>query len=273
MLTAVALFAFAGQAVAGEKITIASEGAYAPWNYKNAAGDLIGFEIDLAKDLCARMDAECTVVEQAWDGIIPALQAGKYDAIMAGMSITDKRKKVISFSRAYAKTPARFVVLKSSKHAGYKTMLEAIDLNEVSMEEKKEVASVLAELKGLKVGVQGSTTHENFLNEFAKDDVTVLTYKTQEQLDLDLQAGRVDVALASMSYWAPLLKSDKGKDMVAIGANITGGPFGNGVGVGLRQKDTKLAEMFSKAINAAIDDGTMSKLATKHFGFDASAKK
>ncbi len=273
ILAAAAVFALAGQAVAQEKVRIATEGAYAPWNYKDSAGNLVGFELDLAKDLCKRMSAECTVVEQAWDGIIPALQAGKYDAIMAGMSITAKRKKVISFSRAYAATPAKFVVLKSSPNASFKTMESDIDLAEVSDAEKASVSELVAKFKGKKIGVQVATTHENFLNEYLGKDVTILTYKTQEQLDLDLQAGRVDAALASMSYWAPLLKGDKGKDMVAVGPNLTGGPFGAGVGVGIRQADGKLVDMFSKAINESIADGTVKKLAIMHFGFDASVKK
>ena len=272
LLTTAVMFAIAGQAVAGEKIRIATEGAYAPWNYKDSAGNLIGFELDLAKDLCARMKADCTVVEQAWDGIIPALQAGKYDAIMAGMSITDKRKKIISFSRAYASTPAKFVVLKSSPAAGFKTMEADINLMEVSKGEKMSIGELVATFKGKTIGVQVGTTHLNFLNEYLGKDVTVKTYDTQENLDLDLQAGRVDAALASMSYWAPLLKGDKGKDMIAVGPNLTGGPFGAGVGVGIRQADKKTVEMFSKAINESIAAGVVSKLAIQHFGFDASVK-
>ena len=97
----------AGPSYAGDwkKIRIATEGAYKPWNFTDSSGKLVGFELDLAADLCKRMGAQCEIVAQAWDGIIPALQAGKYDAIMAGMSITEKRKKVITFSRAYAATP------------------------------------------------------------------------------------------------------------------------------------------------------------------------
>lgn len=272
LLTTAVFFAIAGQAAAGDKIRIATEGAYAPWNYKDSAGKLIGFEIDLAKDLCARMKADCTVIEQAWDGIIPALQAGKYDAIMAGMSITDKRKKVISFSRAYASTPAKFVVLKTSPNAGFKTMETDINLAEVSASEKSSIEELVAKFKGKTIGVQVGTTHLNFLNEYLGKDVTVKTYDTQENLDLDLQAGRVDAALASMSYWAPLLKGDKGKEMVAVGPNLTGGPFGAGVGVGIRQADAKIVAMFSKAINESIAAGVISKLAIQHFGFDASVK-
>jgi len=266
-------FALAGQAIAGsDKIRIATEGAYAPWNYKDSAGKLIGFELDLAKDLCQRMKAECTVVEQAWDGIIPALQAGRYDAIMAGMSITDKRKKIISFSRAYASTPAKFVVLKSSPNASLKTKEADINLTEVSDTEKTSIGELVDKFKGKTIGVQVGTTHLNFLNEYLGKEVIVKTYDTQENLDLDLQAGRVDAALASMSYWAPLLKGDKGKDMIAVGPNLTGGPFGAGVGVGIRQADKKIVEMFSKAINESIAAGVVSKLAIQHFGFDASVK-
>lgn len=264
----------AGPAAAKEwkEVRIATEGAYKPWNFKDASGKLIGYEVDLAAELCSRMKVKCTVVEQAWDGIIPALQAGKYDVIMAGMSITDKRKKVITFSRSYADTPASLVVLKSSPLAGMKADLERVTLEGLDDAEKAQVDAIKKALKGKTIGVQTSTTHENFLKEFMADTVTIKTYDTQENLDLDLQAGRVDAALASMSYWAPLLATDKGKDFAAIGPKMTGGPFGNGVGAGIRQKDAALAEMFTKAIDETIADGTLEKMAVKWFGFDASTK-
>src|SRR5687768_9673324 len=93
--------AIGGAAAQGKTVKIATEGAYAPWNFTGAGGKLEGFEIDLAQDLCNRMKAKCEVVAQDWDGIIPALNAKKYDAIMAGMSITDDRKKVIDFAGPY----------------------------------------------------------------------------------------------------------------------------------------------------------------------------
>jgi octopine/nopaline transport system substrate-binding protein len=254
------------------KIRIATEGAYKPWNFTDASGKLVGFELDLARDLCKRMSAECEVVAQAWDGIIPALQAGKYDAIMAGMSITEKRKKVITFSRSYAATPARFVVLKDSPQGSFDAGLADLTLDEVDAAEKAAIAAVVKAFKGKTIGVQTSTTHENFLRAYLGEDADIKTYDTQENLDLDLQAGRVDAALASMSYWVPLLASDKGSDMAMVGPGMTGGPFGAGVGVGIRQKDAALAGKFSAAINSAIADGTVKKLAEQWFGFDASAK-
>ena len=147
-----------------------------------------------------------------------------------------------------------------------------MNLDEISADEKTAIDAIVKTFKGKTIGVQTSTTHENFLNEFLKADVDIKSYDTQENLDLDLQAGRVDAALASMSYWVPLLESDKGSDMKMVGPAMTGGPFGAGVGVGIRQKDQALADKFTTAINAAIADGTVKKLAVQWFGFDASAK-
>jgi len=270
--TGVATAASAADWGKGSEVRIATEGAYAPWNYTDSSGNLVGFEVDLYQDLCARMEVKCTLVQQAWEGIIPALQAGKYDAIMAGMSITDKRKEVITFSRSYAATPAVFVVKSDGPFAGFSTDVDAVTMSDIDDAENAAIAKVKEAFAGKTVGVQIATTHENFLNEFVAGDVTVKTYDTQENLDLDLQAGRVDAALAAMSYWKPLLEKDTGKGLEMVGPGFTGGPFGNGVGAGIRQEDQALADMFSVAIDAAIADGTLSKLAVKHFGFDASAK-
>src|SRR5450759_481502 len=95
-------------------IKIATEGAYKPWNFTDPSGKLIGFEIDLAENLCKRMKAKCEIVAQAFDGVIPALNAGKFDAIMSGMNITDKRKEAIAFTQPYGRTPSTFAVLKSN---------------------------------------------------------------------------------------------------------------------------------------------------------------
>lgn len=274
LMAVVVVFTFAAaEAKEWKEITIATEGAYAPWNFTDSSGKLDGFEIELAADLCNRMNVKCTVVPQAWDGIIPALQAGKYDAIMAGMSMTDKRKKVVAFSRYYAATPSLFIVLKDSPSANFSTTLDRITLDDISSEEQAALDAVGKEFKGKVIGVQNATIQEKFLQQYLGDAVKIRGYDTQENLELDLQAGRIDAALGAMSYWVSRVNSEKGQDMKMVGPGMTKGPFGEGVGVAVRQKDVELAELFSNAIDAAIADGSLSKLAVKWFTFDASAKE
>jgi len=252
-------------------VRIATEGAYPPWNATDSSGKLVGFEIDLSNDLCERMGVECEIVAQDWEGIIPALQAGKYDVIMAGMSITEERKQVISFSDSYAATPARFAVLQDSELADYQSPIERMVLDEIEPAEQAAIDDLKSVLDGKTIGVQVATTHANFLEQHLGDAVEIRKYDTQENLDLDLQAGRVDAALASMSYWAPLLETEKGASFTVVGPAMTGGPFGAGVGVGIRQDDKKLVDLFNQAIAAAKEDGTIARLSEQWFGFDASS--
>jgi octopine/nopaline transport system substrate-binding protein len=252
-------------------VRIATEGAYPPWNATDSSGKLVGFEIDLANDLCQRMGVTCEIVAQDWEGIIPALQAGKYDVIMAGMSITDERKQVINFSDSYAATPAYLAVLKDGDLAAYQGEVDRINLDEVEPAEQAAIDDLKGLLDGKTVGVQVATTHANFLEQHLGDAVEIRKYDTQENLDLDLQAGRVDAALASMSYWQPLLETEKGADFALIGPGMTGGPFGAGVGVGIRQEDKDLVDMFNQAIVGAKEDGTLARLSQQWFGFDASS--
>jgi len=259
-------FAYAGD---WSKIKIGTEGAYPPWNGMNAAGELEGAEIDLVFDLCKRMKAECELVAQDWDGIIPALQNGKYDAIMAGMSITAERMEVINFSQGYANEPASFSVLKSSPLASLK-FSGKVNMDALDGKSKKLLKSLKKTLKGATVGVQGSTTHENFVKQVLGDTVTMKSYDTQENLELDLSVGRIDAALSDQGSMEKFMESENGKDIVFIGPGLGGGPFGGGVGVGLRKADTDLLEMFNKAIDEARADGTLAKHFTKWFGKDIS---
>ncbi len=268
MAAAVAVSVLALPVQAADKIRIATEGAYKPYNFKDQAGNLVGFEIDLAAELCKRMNIECEIVEQAWDGIIPSLVAGKYDAIMAGMSIKAKREKVISFSRYYAATPIRFATLKSSDLAGYEAGMDAITLSDVDAKEQAEIDALKAALKGKTVGVQGSTTHEDFMKQFMSD-IDLKSYDTMDNMVLDLQAGRIDAGYTAVTFLGPLRK--KNPDIVEIGPDMTGGPLGRGVAVGVRKEDNELREKFTAAIDSTIADGTLKTLAVKWFEFDASA--
>ena len=249
-------------------IKIGTEGAYPPWNGTNAAGELEGAEIDLAKDLCERMNATCILVAQDWDGIIPALQNGKYDAIIAGMSITAERMEVIAFSQGYATEPASFAAHNNSiliQKLGGVTGTVNLDLGESA-----EIDTLKAALKGGIIGVQGSTTHENFVREVLGDTVTVRTYDTQLNLELDLAAGRLDAALSDSGSMQAFMATSAGSRISLFGPKLGGGQFGPGVGVGLRQTDTDLKAMFNKAINEARADGTLAAHFVKWFGKDIS---
>jgi octopine/nopaline transport system substrate-binding protein len=250
------------------KVKIATEGAYAPWNFVNAAGKLEGFEIDLAADLCKRANLDCEIVAQDWDGIIPSLTAKKYDAIMAGMNITDKRLEVISFTQAYASGPHGMMAVKGTKFASAMPT-GRFNLTTGKDEADKAIEQIKAAVKGKIVGVQVSTTNANFVNEYLKGSVAeVREYKTTEQHDLDLAAGRVDFVFAAHSAFAATIASPIGKDMEIVGPALNGGILGRGVAVGLRKEDTDLREAFDKAIAAAKADGTVRTLTQKWFKID-----
>jgi octopine/nopaline transport system substrate-binding protein len=260
-----------------ESIRIGTEGAYPPWNSKDASGNLIGFEVELANELCKIMKADCTIVEQDWDGMIPALLLRKFDAIMAGMSITDERLKTINFSQGYADEVASLAVMKGSDLEGMDTP-EGINLSLGGSDVKKALKTIKGALAGKTVCVQTATIHQNFLDSGDVGSVNVRTYKTQDEVNLDLASGRCDAALAAAVAFTDYAEKS-GKPVVLVGPTFSGGAFGNGVGVGIRKggdsnsiekRDAKLLKDFNKAIDKARKQGIISKLAIKHFGFDAS---
>ena len=254
--------------VYADKIKIGTEGAYPPWNSKDASGNLIGFEVELAKELCSIMKHDCTIVEQDWDGMIPALTGKKFDAIMAGMSITEERMKTISFSQGYADEVASLAVMKGSKLENLDTP-EGINLSLGGSSVDKALKTLTGALAGKTVCTQTGTIHQNFLQSGDVGKIDVRTYKTQDEVNLDLTSGRCDVALAAAVAFTDY--ADKsGKAVVLTGPTFSGGAFGNGVGVGIRKSDTKLINDFNSAIDQARKEGIISKLAIKHFGFDAS---
>ncbi len=246
-------------------VRIATEGAFKPWNFKDSSGELKGFDVDIANELCKRMEVTCEISEQAWKGIIPALKVKKYDAIIAGMNSTAKRRKAISFSRPYAIAERKFYVMEGSPLAGVTSELAFINLDEVSTEEQKVLEKLKAQLKGKVIGVQAQTILEAFVQKYMADSVEIRSYDSQESLDLDVEAGRVDVGMASASYLLPAIKDGKKFKMIAAG--FAGDVFGTGVSVGLRKEDAELSAKFSNAINSAIEDGTVEKLSQKWFGF------
>jgi octopine/nopaline transport system substrate-binding protein len=251
-----------------DKIRIGTEGAYPPWNSKDASGKLIGFEVELAWTLCRYIGKQCEIVEQDWDGMIPGLIMRKFDVIMAGMSITDERLKTINFSQGYADEVASLAVMKGSSLEGMDTPA-GVNLTKPNAAAKKALKTITNALAGKTVCVQTATIHQNFLDSGDVGKVNVRTYKTQDEVNLDLTSGRCDAALAAAVAFSDYAEKS-GKSVVLVGPTFSGGAFGNGVGVGIRKDDTQLLKSFNLAINKARKNGDISRIATKWFGFDAS---
>ncbi|MEB2844381.1 transporter substrate-binding domain-containing protein [Rhizobiales bacterium RZME27] len=265
-----AAMALASAASAQEKteITIATEGAFPPYNLTKPDGTLDGYDVELAHYLCDHMKIKCTIVAQAFDGMIPALNAGKFDAIMAGMSATEKRKEVIDFSMSYGSTGQAFAVLKDTdlSKMPLKDALYSLSSNEEGA--RKAVEELKPLLKGKVIGVQTASIASRFIDEYLKDTVEKREYKTTEQHDLDLLSGRVDVIMASMGYLKTAVEKPTNDEMEIVGPRFQGGFLGAGSSVGLRKSDTALKAKFDEAITAAKADGTLKTLSMKWFGFD-----
>ncbi|MEE9596581.1 MAG: ABC transporter substrate-binding protein [Acidiferrobacterales bacterium] len=244
-----ALVLVSGAAIAKEWkiVRIGVEGAYPPFSSVTTSGELIGFDIDITKALCKEMGVKCSMVQQDWDGIIPALLARKYDAIIASMSITEERKKKVAFTDKYYNTPAKFVRKKGS----------GIEISK-------------AGLSGKAVGVQRATTHDNFITGEFGDTVTIKRYGTQDEAYLDAVAGRLDLLLAdSVAMMDGFLNTDKGQDWEFVGEDYTDPKyFGVGVGIAIRKQDTDLVTMFNKAIAGIRTKDTYAKIQGKYFDFD-----
>ncbi|MFP3544282.1 transporter substrate-binding domain-containing protein [Rhizobium sp. SIMBA_035] len=273
---ATAVIATAGIAHAEDKkwttVTIATEGSFKPYNFTKPDGTLDGYEIELTKYLCDHMKVECKVVVQNFDGMIPALNAGKFDAIISGMSATAKREEVIAFSDSYGSTGQAFATSKQSDLANLPEKGQVFSLASDEAGAAAEIDKIKPALQGKTIGVQTASTAAAFVDKYLKGVVEVREYKTTEEHDLDLKAGRVDLVMASMAYLTTASQKPGNEDMTTTGPRFQGGFLGRGSSVGLRKDDTELKAMFNDAIAAAKADGTIKTLSEKWFGFDVTPK-
>lgn len=228
-------------------LRVGTEGAYPPFNYVDKDGKVKGFDIDIAKALCKESGMECQFVLQDWDGLIPGLIAKKFDAIVASMSITDERKQKVDFTHKYYQTPARFIARKGS---GIVISKEG--------------------LKGKTVGVQRATIHENFIRDMFGDTVNIKAYATQDEANMDLVAGRLDLVIADATVLLTgFLNTPAGKDFEFVGPGYTDKKwFGEGVGIAIRKGDNALRQKLNKAIDAIRANGVYQKINAKYFNFD-----
>ncbi|MEO0671377.1 MAG: ABC transporter substrate-binding protein [Pseudomonadota bacterium] len=244
VLALTAGMAAGAQAKEWKEVRIGTEGAYAPFNFFDSNKELQGFDVEIAKALCEKMSVKCTFVAQDWDGIIPALLANKYDAIIASMSITEERKKKVDFTDKYYQTPAKFI---TKKGAGLEVTPDG--------------------LKGKAIGAQSSTTHATYLEDNYKGS-NIKLYATQDEANADLVAGRVDAVLADSVVLLDWLKGKDGSCCEQTGEAIVDPKwFGEGAGIAVRKGDDELREMFNKAIAEIRKDGTYEKINAKYFPF------
>jgi len=259
-------------AAEGLALRIGSDGAYPPYGFKDEAGTLVGFEVDLAKDICARIEAQCEWVLLDFDGLIPALQNGRIDIIMAAMSRTDERDKTIDFSIPYTSGPEHFFA-SAEFVAAHDVVAEGIiDMFELKEAEQAVIDTIRTHLSGKAVGVLRGSTMESFLRAtFPEADVRV--YDKDTNTLLDLVSGRIDVAMCDGEVGAKFIaeQSASGKPFVAYGPGFRGGLLGHGVSLGLPEGvDADLRRRLNAAIIDATRDGTIPRLTVQWMGGDMS---
>jgi len=217
------------------------------------------------------MGVTCEWVTQDWDGIIPALLQGKYDIIIAGMSITEERKEKVNFTNGYMTDGARFAVLKDSGLADLNIAgMSKVNLNNAGGKEQAAIGQLIAAMDGKTVCVQSSTIHQNFLEKHMSGAVDVKLYQAVDDHNLDLAAGRCDAVLADVGSIIDFMESDGGVDVAFTGPTFSGGVFGDGVGGAVRKEDTDILEMWNAAIAEMSKDGTTAEITKEWFGRDIS---
>ncbi|GAA3998336.1 ABC transporter substrate-binding protein [Comamonas faecalis] len=245
-----ALAALAGGAQAAD-LRVGLNPAYEPFESKTATGEIVGFDVDIANALCEQIKRKCVFVESEWDSIIAGLQARKYDVVISSMSITPERARVVDFTKRYYKTPSAIVVKKGTAYDGP------------------------ASLKGKKIGVLKSSTQEKWaLGELAPAGVTVVPYQSQNQVYLDIEAGRLDGTVADkVEVNGGFLSKPEGKDYGYVGHDqYEEKYYGEGIGIAMRKGRGELKKQLDDAIDTIRANGTYEAIAKKYFDFDPYGK-
>ena len=239
--TAMLALAFVGSASAQETLRLGTEGAYPPFNFINKDGSVGGFDIDIGNALCKQMKVKCVWVTQDWDGIIPALNAHKFDAVLASMSITPEREKAVSFTNPYYSNKLQFVGPKA-----------------------KPFEPTAAAMKGMTVGAQRATISAQWLDQHMKGDVTTKLYDTQENAYLDLASGRLGAILADKYVTYKWLQSKDGQAFAFMGKPVYSD---DKIGIAVRKDDNALREKLNAALKVIVANGTYAKINAKYFPF------
>lgn len=226
------------------EIKFGTESGYAPFEYKNEKGELVGFDIDVGNAICAKLKAKCTWVEQPFDSLIPGLQARKFDILHASLTHNAAREKVINFSESVYAIPTQLLAKKGSG-----------------------VQPTADSLKNLKVGALQGSAQEAFAKQvWGKEGVKIVSYQDQEQTFGDLLAGRIDVVIVEKPNGiAGLLSKPEGKNYEFVGEQLEHPLLANRIGLGLRKQDKQLKADVDAAIVALQKEGVITELAKKYF--------
>lgn len=224
------------------KIGIAAE-PYPPFSTLNAAGEWVGWEIDIIDAICTAAELDCEIVSVAWDGIIPSLTSKQIDVIMASMSITEERLKTIDFSEPYYNIATVVVADKSMN-----------------------IKATPASLAGKILGVQASTIHQSYAQKYFPD-TEIRIYQTQDEANQDLFSGRIDATQADSLVMSEFVSGDSGA-CCEVKGNVADDPaiLGLGAGAGIRKGETELKDALNKGIAKVLADGTHEKITIEHFG-------
>jgi lysine-arginine-ornithine-binding protein len=232
-------------AISEESLRVATEGTYAPFSFYTPDGKLTGFDVDVARALCEAARLACEFVTLDYEGMVEALQQKKIDAIAAGMSITEKRKKMVAFTESYRSSDKRFV------------SCGAQPITDISPEA----------LKSRVIGTQAGTSSVDYMKaHYAGSDIRL--YKSMDEAFQDLGAGRLDLALATEPVGYAFMTTPSGKNCAFAGPRIKDEKlFGQGVGIAFRKEDTALVERFNAALSAIRASGTFAAINKRYFPF------
>lgn len=251
-------------------LTIATEGTYPPWAFAKPDGSYAGYEMDLVKILCQRMKVVCRVVTQDWNGLIPGLRVGQYDAIIASMGVTEERSKVVAFSIPYTRAPNGFLTTATDPLTHLPYGGKSFDLTLEPQTALPALDTLKQSFSGKVIGVQTGSTAAVFAEAYLQG-LTVREYPSFEQLGLELAAGRINVAIANVTTFKTLIEAAPKGSLVMTGPTFSGGVLGSDTtNMAFRPDDNALRKAFNVALTSVNRDGTNQALSEKWFGTDIS---
>jgi len=234
-------------AASGDELRVGVQPANPPFSYTDLNGDLRGFDIDIAEALCEKIAAECRLVPSDWEDLIPSLREGRLEAVVSSMSITDKRRKLVDFTKKYYESPARFIARRGS----------GVEISE-------------AGLKGRTIGVRRGSTHDDYLKDNYEGVADIRRYSQQEDALVDLVLDRLDLVLGNaIANRENFLDAEVGSDFEFVGPTLRDPRwFGRGIGIAVRKRNDRLRNRLNKAIRAMRADGTYLQIQDRYFSYD-----